>query len=168
MENFINCKGYEGIYQISELGNVKSLSRYIENGNGGYFSKEKILNPTLNKSLGYLYVSLCKDSKPIKNYLHKIVAVNFLHLIPDGTNKIVVDHIDNNKLNNNLNNLQLITNRQNCSKIAKGKSNYVGVVLNRNSTFSSYIRINNIRKSLGTFNCAIEATNAYKKALSEI
>jgi hypothetical protein len=169
MENFINCKGYECIYQISELGNVKSLSRYIENGNGGYFSKEKILNPTLNKVNGYLYVTLCKNNKCTKKSVHQLVAINFLGCIPDGTNKIVVDHIDNNKLNNNLLNLQLITNRMNCSKLNKGSSKYIGVYFYKKiNRFRARIRIEGKRKELGQFKTEIEAHNAYQIALLEI
>lgn len=169
MENFIDCIGYKGFYQVSQLGNVKSLSRYIENGNGGYKSKEKILKPTLNKVNGYLYVSLCKESKPIKKSIHQLVAINFLNLIPDGTNKIVVDHIDNNKLNNSLINLQLTTNRINCSKLIKGSSNYIGVYFYKKiNRFRARIRIDRKRKELGQFKTEIEAHNAYQKALLEI
>lgn len=169
METFKEIKGYLGIYEVSNLGNVKSLSRYIENGNGGYFSKEKILKQTLNKVNGYLYVSLCKKSKPIKYYVHKVVAIVFLNNIPDGTNKIVVDHLDNNKLNNNLKNLNLTTNRLNGSRKQNTTSEYTGVYfyakINR---YRARIRVNNKRIYLGQFKTEIEAHNAYKKALLTI
>lgn len=169
MEKYIDCKGYEGIYKVSNYGNVKSLSRYIENGNGGYYSKEKLLKPTENKVNGYLYVSLCGNGNIKKYAIHKLVAISFLNNIPDGTNKIVVDHIDNNKLNNNLSNLQLITNRENTSKISKGNCNSIGVYFYaRINRFRARIRVNGKRICLGQFKTELEASNAYQKALLNI
>lgn len=61
MEIFKEIEGYEGLYQVSNLGNVKSLN-YNRTG------KEKVLKPTKNKKDGYLIVNLCKEGK-LKNYL---------------------------------------------------------------------------------------------------
>lgn len=167
MEKYIDCKGYEGIYQISDLGNVKSLSRFINNGNSGYYSKEKLLKQTLNKKIGYYYISLCINGKPIKFYIHQLVAISFLNHNLDGTNKLVVDHIDSNKTNNKLTNLQVVSNRENCVKDKKSSS--IGVYyyakVNR---FRARIRIGKQRIDLGQFKTELEATNAYQLALSKI
>ena len=108
MENWKDIKGYEGIYQVSDLGRVKSL-RY---GN--------ILNPYIN-STGYKVVNLSENTKRVTKKVHSLVAECFLNHTPNGY-KLVVDHINNVKTDNSLNNLQIITHRENCSKDKKGYS----------------------------------------------
>lgn len=154
MENYIDVLGYEGFYGISNKGNVKR--------------NEKTLKPTLNKKTGYLYISLCKNGIVEKFNIHQLMGICFLGLKPDGTNKKVIDHIDDNKLNNDLCNLRITTNRINCSKTKRGiTSKYVGVRKNKGK-FESQIRIGKTRKYLGRFVTELEAYNAYKKALNDI
>lgn len=90
-------KGYENLYQISNLGRVKSMG----NGNSSN-SKERILKPTTNNK-GYLYIGLCKDGK-VKYYLvHRLVANSFIDN-PDNYNE--VNHINEDKTDNRVNNLE--------------------------------------------------------------
>ena len=77
--------------------------------------------------------------------------------------KIVVDHIDNNKLNNNLNNLQLLTNRENSTKDSFNKCGYLGVSKS-NKKFKASIRINGVAIYLGSFDTAKLAHEKYKSA----
>ena len=109
-EEFRSIPGYEGLYEVSNFGNVKSL------GNNRT-RKEKILKPVLVGLIGWQYysVTLCKDGKSRHLNIHILVVMAFLGHVPDGTLKIVVDHIDNNRLNNHVSNLQLITQRENLS-----------------------------------------------------
>ena len=111
---------YEGMYQVSNFGNVKSLSRKICNHRGCYISKEIILKYGIDKK-GYKTVALCKESKLVTFRVHKLVAITFLNHIPCGY-KLVIDHIDENPLNNNVENLQLITQRENAVKSMNKKS----------------------------------------------
>ena len=106
---------YEGIYKISNYGNVKSLRRFMAIRNGGkQLMPEKILKCRPNIR-GYYYVKLCKESK-VKTYrIHLLVWDHFGDKPRDGM-KLVVDHIDENRLNNKINNLQLLTNRENLIK----------------------------------------------------
>lgn len=169
MENYIDVLGYEGLYQISDLGNVRSISRDVPhaNGLGIRFLVGRILKPTLDKKTGYIYISLSAGGKVKKYNIHQLVAIAFLNHVPCG-HKEVIDHIDENKLNNYLENLRITTNRINCSKTKRGvTSKYVGVRKNKGK-FESQIRIGNTRKYLGRFATEIEAHNAYQNALNEI
>ena len=106
--------GYEGYYQISNLGNVKSLERTIENSgtyNGYYKVKERILRPRENKKRhGYYELSLKKDGIEKRYKVHRLVASAFLSN-PD--NKTEVNHIDGNKSNNCISNLEWTTSKEN-------------------------------------------------------
>lgn len=83
---------YEGIYQVSNLGRVKSLK----------FGKEKIIKGR-NNSMGYLYVALCKEGKIKYFRVHRLVASAF---IPNSNNLFEVNHKDENPLNNRIDNLE--------------------------------------------------------------
>jgi len=159
MEIFKDIPGYEGMYQVSNLGRVKSLK----------CNREKILKLGVNNR-GYLRVGLCNRGKIKTIQIHQLVAIAFLNHTPDGTMKIVVDHKDNDKLNNRLSNLQLISTRENSSKDKKGgTSKYTGVswVKERNK-WKSQITINGKIKRLGYFNSEEEASKYYQDALKSI
>jgi hypothetical protein len=97
-----------------------------------------------------------------------LVGMAFLNHKPDGTNKICIDHINNDKLDNRLTNLQLITNRENTSKDRKGgTSKYVGVRSSAINKWRAEIYINGKTKNLGTFTDEYEAHLAYQKVLNE-
>jgi len=102
--------GFEGLYQISNLGNVKNLSRVVNSShNAKRTIKEKFIKPCKNRD-GYLFVSLCKSNKKVNATIHRMVATSFLKNT-DG--KITVNHIDGNKLNNNVSNLEWNTYSEN-------------------------------------------------------
>ena len=157
-EIFKDIPGYEGMYQVSDLGNVKSL----------IFGKERILKETLSSS-GYKMVGLFKDTKLNGFSIHQLIAVTFLNHTANGHN-LIVDHINNNKLDNRLENLQIISHRKNLSKDKKNKtSKYTGVSWNnQKNKWVSQIRINGIVNYLGQFNNELEASNAYKNKLKTL
>ena len=129
-------------YEVSNLGNVKSLK----------FGKERILNNRIDKK-SYCSVNLSNKGEQIKNFkVHKLVAMAFLNHTPCGY-KIVVDHINNIKTDNRLENLQLITQRENVSKDIKNTSSkYIGVCWDKKSKkWRSKIQINGSTKNLGHF-----------------
>ena len=169
MEIWKDIPEYEGIYEISDKGIVKSLERYVDNGKGGYnLVRERILRPNRDTA-GYLHVGLHNEGKKKTTAIHQLMAVVFLAHVPNGNN-IVVDHIDNDQLNNILGNLQLITNRKNCSKDRTGhSSDYVGVYWHKNANkWGAQIKINGKKKHLGLFMEQLEASRAYQIALSRI
>jgi len=162
-----DIKGYKGFYQVSNLGRIKSMNRTVIRKSGTYKVQERIMK--LSITSGYCHTSLRGENGTSKTlFVHQLVAIAFLKHIPNG-HKIVVDHIDNNNLNNNLNNLQLITNRENCSKDKKGTSKYTGVCWDKsNNKWMASINIKGNSKALGRFDCELRASLAYKKALREL
>tara|TARA_R110002074_G_scaffold338819_1_gene509351 strand:+ start:104 stop:592 length:489 start_codon:yes stop_codon:yes gene_type:complete len=161
MEEFRDIKGHEGSYQVSDLGNVKSLVRK------GCLT-EKILKPSNNK-IAYSQVLLRKDGKTITRNIHQLVAEAFLGHTPCGY-KLIVNHINFNRYDNRAENLELDTQRNNADqKHIKSSSEHVGVCLCKTSNkWLSQITINGKKKHLGRFTDEIEASKAYQKALREI
>tara|TARA_R110000772_G_scaffold21774_1_gene59540 strand:- start:33 stop:512 length:480 start_codon:yes stop_codon:yes gene_type:complete len=152
-----DIKGYEGVYKISTLGRVKSLKR----------GKEIILKESSSTG-GYKVIGLYNNGIKHTNKIHKLVAIAFLGHAPCGL-KLVVDHIDNNKLNNNLSNLQIITTRANLSKDRDGTSKYTGVYWHsRSGKWVSQITLNKKRVHLGYFDCEHEAGKSYQDKLKTI
>ncbi len=98
----------------------------------------------------------------------QLIAMAFLNHVPCGY-KIVVDHIDNNSLNNNINNLQLVSQRQNVSKEKHRKvftSSYLGVSFcKQTNKWRADINVKCKLKFLGRFDTEVEASQAYQKAL---
>lgn len=163
IEIWKDIPGYEGLYQCSNFGNVKSLVKRMGNG----FSKEKLKTPTVNPKNGYYYLNLWKNNKSTTYQLHQVVAITFLGHERRRMIK-VVDHIDNNKNNNSVLNLQVITQRENVSKGKINKtSKYTGVKFEYNR-WRAYIRINKKTITLGRFNTEYEAHLAYQNKIKEI
>ena len=158
LEVFRDVKGYEGKYQISNHGNVKSLKR----------GKERILKPSKDGG-GYYKVLLAKNGINKTKKVHQLVAIAFLNHKPNGM-KIIVDHKNRDKLNNSLNNLQLISQRENLSKYKKGySSKYTGVCWYKPSKkWLASITINGKQKHLGYFINELEASNKYQSILKTL
>ncbi len=108
-EIYKDIKGYEGLYQISNLGNIRSLDRQSWNGNSYFTLKGKQLKPA-NNGHGYLWVYLSKDGKTKYNYIHRLVAEAF---IENPENKPCVNHIDFDRQNNCVENLEWVTYTEN-------------------------------------------------------
>jgi hypothetical protein len=167
MENEIwkDIPNYEGHYQVSNFGRVRSLSKKMY--------KKSLINENIlrcfDNSKGYLITCLTKNNKKKSFKVHQLVAMAFLNHIPNGLN-IIIDHIDNNPLNNTLENLQLITVRENNSKDKNGyTSQYVGVCFDKDrNKWRSVIVINKKQNNLGRFDNEYDAHLAYQKALEEI
>ena len=168
MEIWKSIEGYEGLYEVSNFGNVKSLSRTITKGNITYVTKDKILKQSVD-SVGYPYVNLSDYKKQKTFRIHQLVAVAFLNHTPDKHKGLVIDHIDCNKLNNMTTNLQLITNKKNTSKDRKNKtSKYTGVSWHKQSNkWLAQFRENGSVKYLGTFETEEEARDAYNASQSK-
>ena len=109
MDNWKDVKGYEGIYKVSDTGKIRSVERYVvgENGSGIYqkLIKGRILRRGINRTGYYkLQFSVKGVSKTV--LAHRLVAMAF---IPNPENKPEVNHIDGDKFNNNITNLEWVT-----------------------------------------------------------
>ena len=119
MEEWKDINGYEGLYQVSSFGRVKSLK----------FGKEKILKTT-TANKGYEQLSLTKNGKCKTYKVHRLVCESF---IPNTENKPCIDHINTIRTDNRVDNLRWVTHTENCnnpiskthySKCRKGELNH--------------------------------------------
>lgn len=104
-EEWKDIKEYEGLYQISNFGRVKSLEKRAGNSK----RKEKILKEFKDKN-GYIRVILCKNNKTSLKGVHRLIAEAF---IPNPNNYPQINHKDEDKQNNNINNLEWCTCKYN-------------------------------------------------------
>lgn len=151
---------YEGIYLASNNGRIKSIKS----------KNEKILKGSTDNR-GYRIVSLWKDGKCSWFQVHKLIVITFLEY-KELSYKIVIDHINNKKNDNRLENLQIISQRENASKDKdknKTSSKYIGVYfIKKEKKWKVQIHINGKRKYLGRYKCEHDAGNAYKSELNKI
>lgn len=125
-----DVEGYENKYQISNLGNVKSL-------NYNHTKTEKILKPNIDGS-GYYFVDLHKDGKRKHYRIHRLISI---HFIPNPNNFDYVDHINRDKKDNRIENLRwctISTNTQNKTKSKKKHQDimeYHGINKNENGMY---------------------------------
>ena len=129
-----DIKGYEGCYQVSNLGRIKSLDRMTNNQYGEYFMKGRILKNSIIKDKGYCRVSLNNGNGKISKRVHRLVAEAF---IPNPENKPEVNHKDGNKLNNCVSDLQWCTNKENIEhSIRTGLKKHCNGCSNSSSKFT--------------------------------
>lgn len=168
-EIWIDIKDYEGKYQVSNLGRVKSLVRYSKHWRGGVkLVRERILKPGYNKS-GYLHVVFIHKNNRKNMRIHKLVAIAFLGHIPDGHN-MVVNHKNFIRDDNRESNLEIITARENTNRAhLKSSSGYTGVYwLKSRKKWRSMISVNSKNVCLGLFTDESKASNMYQKALTNL
>lgn len=153
IEEFKILKDYP-LYKVSNTGKVISLNYRQKN-------IEQELNPCIQKN-GYKYVNLCKNGKNKLFTVHKLVAIAFLNHTPDGY-KNVINHIDNNKLNNNVDNLEIVSQRYN-TQAHKTSPN----IKQRFNKFRVVLKIKGENIHLGNFKSIEEAKYYYNKAIKNI
>lgn len=156
--------GFEGYYEVSNLGRVRSLDRINHKGRKltGFVKKLS------NSKRGYLRTALSLEGVRKTYKVHLLVAKAFLGHTPV-CRTIVVDHIDNDKHNNKLSNLQIISQRENCSKDRKrGTSKYPAVTWSKASNkWRARLMLKGKRVHLGLFTKELEAHKAVQKAIEE-
>ena len=108
---WLPVKNYEGHYEVSESGEVRSVDRVVPVTNQpDRLVKSKVIYQTTNVQVGYKQVSLWKNNKGTSLYVHRLVAETF---IPNPQNKPEVNHIDGNRQNNHVSNLEWVTSGEN-------------------------------------------------------
>jgi hypothetical protein len=150
---------FEGRYKVSSYGRIMSLNFRMT-------GKIQELKPRKNVK-GYTKVILSGG----KNYfVHQLVAIAFLGHTPNG-NTLEVDHINENKSDNRLENLRILTARKNSTLCSYARKNGlpVGVtLLKRTGRYWSRISINRKQINLGSFTTSEEAGQAYQNKLKEL
>lgn len=122
-EEWRDIPHYEGLYQVSNLGQIRSIDRFVRRGIGTTkMLKGIILNPLFQRN-GYIFVILSKNGKTKRMAIHRAVALAF---IPNPDNKSEVNHINEDKRDNRVSNLEWITihdNRCYGTRIERGIAN---------------------------------------------
>ena len=162
---------YEGLYEVSSFGRIKSLSRLIHTGGCGYYKRdEQIIKLSKRAGEKYLAVGLHKDCISKTRRIHQIVAMAFLNYTP--SRMVVVHHIDEDKLNNYLSNLEIKTQRYNASVGSRHRGSssvFVGVYLNKKlGKFKAGIVVSNRKYHLGYFVSELEAGRIYETAVHTV
>ena len=118
-----DIKGFEGLYMISNEGEVKALDRWVDNRWGvKVFKKEKYIAIRYDNK-GYSKCTLILDKKALTMPIHRLVAQAY---IPNPENKPCVNHIDCNPSNNNVSNLEWVTYSENqIHSIKMGRRNHI-------------------------------------------
>lgn len=132
-ETWKDIRGYEGLYQVSSLGRVKSVDRYEKQKNNITRHRNEKFLVSMSTQSNRKRIVLCKNGKVKKFFVHQLVAEAF---IPNPENKLQVHHIDHNPSNNCVDNLMWVTNSENMqyeltdmTHIYKNRHTY-GVVIN--------------------------------------
>ena len=143
-------EGFEGLYEVSSLGRIRSLSRYVKakDGRKPRLYEGRMLKPFSNKK-GYLYIILCDNNGNHKrDAIHRLVAKAF---IPnDVKERYDIDHKDSNRANNSVENLRWVTRKENCQNPIT-KSKYENKVcksvirLGRDGDIKEYLRMTDVK-----------------------
>lgn len=158
MERYKEIPNTKGRYFASNYGNIKSFTKY-ENG--------LVLSPRTDKA-NYQMVNLWMDGKRKTYRVHILVCLAWVGATPKGKN---IDHIDGNKQNNNLENLQWLTARQNVVKAQtlSKKSNFpTGISRQPPNSYRAMIRHGKEKYHLGSSKDLSVCVALYEKALDQI
>lgn len=170
-EVYKDITGFEGLYQVSNYGRVKSLNRRVNSkSNSKRGVKKRILKTRIGNN-GYEMIILSKKQKGYGFCVHTLVWDAFGDKSRNGR-KLQIDHIDGNKSNNHIDNLQVLTPRENTNKFHLGRRNLpVGVFYRADCSHNKYmahISHKGQKTCLGFFATASLASQAYQKAVEEL
>ncbi|WP_314406059.1 NUMOD4 domain-containing protein [Leuconostoc suionicum] len=170
MEIWKDIIEYEGLYQVSTLGRVKSVEKtraYINRGKKRNFHRKERILKIANGRGGYKLITLSKNDNSKTFRVHRLVAQAF---IPNPENKPQVNHIDEDKSNNSLNNLEWVSSYENmhwgsCLEKTHSKKNYKDEAIKR---MVPVIAIkNNKEKFFDSIKSASEELGLYRSAISQ-
>lgn len=105
--NYLPVNGYEGLYEVSDTGQVRSIARTILGKDGALYPfKERVLAAHPHKDTGYIQVSLWKNNKGTHHYVHRLIAIAHT---PNPGNLKEVNHLDGNRQHNTVSNLEWVS-----------------------------------------------------------
>ena len=158
---------YEGLYQVSNLGVIRSVDRVVVDKNGVRYNRKGVVLKAGKNNSGYFSVNLHKGGKLNSQCVHKIVLLAFV-----GKSDLQGDHINEIKSDNRLANLEYVTHRDNvCRHRASRKysSKYLGVLWDKSrSKWLAQISIKGKKKYLGRFTSETQAAQAYIEAVNNL
>lgn len=165
-EQWKPVKGAEGTYEYSNFGRVKSLSRDIENGPGMTYRSKEFIKTLSKTSTGYIFTAVRINNKNYSLYKHMLTWQWHNGDIPKGHH---IHHINEDKNNNDISNLELQPVRSHMHLHKRASENSVQGVsyAKAKGKFTSGIGCNGKKIALGTFNTQEEAKAAYDKALQQ-
>lgn len=164
-----DIKGYEGLYQVSNLGRVKSLEKTVPHpkAKSGYWTlPEKLMKPNWNKKVKYFYVTLSKEDHKKLLSVHRLVAAAFCEH-PEGKDQ--VDHINGDRKDNRASNLRWCTGKENSNNPSTAWKGPLNRVIPSGSSHTSAIAVRN-KGTQEVFGSIVEAAVAYgvsRKAISQ-
>ena len=173
-----NLKWYPFVYEgnetnveITEFGNIRRIEKsWHGKGKGSksiFYGDVNTENKKLQTS-GYFSIGIAIKNVGSKYLLvHQIKAIHFLNY-KLGNRKLVIDHIDSNKVNNCLNNLRVVSMRENSSKEVTIKSGLPTGVRKKGNSYESNIKINGKTVYLGSFKNIDLASKSYQNALNKL
>jgi len=121
-ERWASVTGWEGFYEVSDLGRVRSVDRYITNGGKPYLSSGRILKPGRG-ARGHLYVNFWQHSTPVTKYVHRLVLETFVGPAPEGTEGC---HRNGDPSDNAVSNLEWGTHSENMRDMVEHGRNNAG------------------------------------------
>ena len=167
-------KNYEGLYEVSDQGEVRSVNRTVVSKNGKHMKFKGSIKSQKISNNGYLRVRLSKEGKVKNHSVHRLVAEAFIGDIPDGYE---VNHIDCNPLNNELSNLEIVTHLDNI-KHSYNQGHYYGInhkkvrVIYKNGDVTIFNSCQEASESLGIglggFNKIMNRTRSGNKVFSRL
>lgn len=157
-----DVKGYEGLYQVSENGEVRSMDRMQKGRYGQVLHHGSVLWQGRNKD-GYHIVTFNVDKKKVVKKVHRLVYEAFVGELVDG---FVIDHIDNNKDNNAVSNLQQVTNRVNTTK--DRHSDLPPCIFHNRNRYAVSVFYGGHSKYIGVFDTIDEAIEARDYVFEQI
>ncbi len=156
-------EGWEGFYEVSDQARVKSLARRVPQGGYTVSIQDRILKQTKD-GRGYLTVKLNRNGVGKTACIHRLIFLAFI----DSKCTLEIDHIDGNRLNNQLNNLRAATRQQNGRNMAKRRntsSAYKGVSFRKDTrVWAAYIKFQSKKVNLGCYPTQEQAAKAYNEA----
>ena len=112
IEEWRSIDGYEGLYQVSSLGRVRSCDRFVKDGRCTRLFRGRVLKPVVD-NYGYLRVNLCKDGKGTMFKVHRLVGMAFQDICGQYKDGAEVDHKNTVRTDNRATNLRWVTPKEN-------------------------------------------------------